>query len=125
MKKNATTQKKNAQLAFHITEPYMLRPSGAGDDKSDRKDIQHWALVVHFPVENKTYICLSLEKNQDRRAAFSLEDIQVSEKVKFFGTVKTSSKELLGKAKQVGTGEYRVLFNNWQTWLKEFPPSYR
>ncbi|EFX80486.1 hypothetical protein DAPPUDRAFT_243749 [Daphnia pulex] len=115
-------RKTDAHLAFHITKPYMLRPSAVGEDNaagSDPKDIQHWALVVHFPGENKTYLFEAREENgllQARRAVISLEDIQVQ----FFATVKTSSKELLKKARQVETGEYDVLFNNWQRWLKEF-----
>lgn len=115
-------RKTHAELAFHITKPYMLRPSAVGEDinaGSDPKDIQHWALVVHFPGEKKTYMFEAREEYghlQARRAAVSLENIQVQ----FFATVKTSPKELLRKARQVETGEYDALFNNWQRWLKDF-----
>jgi hypothetical protein len=44
----------------------------------------------------------------------------VFEKATYFGTVETSPNELLTKAKKVKTGNYNVLFNNWQTWIKEF-----
>jgi hypothetical protein len=44
----------------------------------------------------------------------------VFEKATYFGTVETSPYKLLTKAKKVKTGNYNVLFNNWQTWIKEF-----
>jgi hypothetical protein len=50
----------------------------------------------------------------------SIQDIAVFEKATYFGTVETSPNELLTKAKKVKTGNYNVLFNNWQTWIKEF-----
>jgi hypothetical protein len=45
---------------------------------------------------------------------------EVFEKATYFGTTETSPCELMAKAKQVTTGEYRILGNNCQTWVKDF-----
>ncbi|XP_046637495.1 uncharacterized protein LOC124315838 isoform X2 [Daphnia pulicaria] len=84
---------------------------------------QHWTLVIHFPRGKKTYLFQAKEENgllQASRAEIPFKDIQVFEKATYFGTVETSPNELLTKAKKVKTGNYNVLFNNWQTWIKEF-----
>ncbi len=115
---------REAHLGFHVTELYKRSPAVGDDDaKSDSKEILHWALVAHFPVGSKTYLFEAREENgllQARRAAISLKDLEVSEKVQFFRTIKTSPRDLLTKAKQVPTGNYNALFNNWQTWQTNF-----
>jgi hypothetical protein len=80
--------------------------------------VQHWTLVIHFPRGKKTYLFQANCLLQASRAEIPFKDIQVFEKATYFG--ETSPNELLTKAKKVKTGNYNVLFNNWQTWIKEF-----
>jgi hypothetical protein len=88
---------------------------------SKHKMIQHWALVVHFPRGKKTYFFKARADN-GLLLAYRAEGVayQVFEKATYIGTAETCPSELLEKAKQVPTGEYDVLLNNRQTWLKDF-----
>jgi hypothetical protein len=90
---------------------------------SDPKIFQHWALVVHFPRGKKTYL-FEAWKNESNGLLQPTRaegvDYQVFANATYIGTTQTSPDELLEKAKQVSTGEYNILFNNCQTWLKEF-----
>lgn len=82
----------------------------------------NWTLVIQFPNRGrKTYLFQAREEN-DLLQAFRAEihgDVEVFQKSTYFGTVETSPKELLEKAKQVSTGEFNVLANK-KAWLNEF-----
>lgn len=112
-------KRRDVQLALYITKPSRSFAVGEDNEQSDPEDIEHYALIAHFPVGNKTYLFEATEENgllQAGRAEISLKDIEF----KCFLTVTTSPEQLLAKAKQVPTGEYHVLLNNAQTWLNEF-----
>jgi hypothetical protein len=111
--------KRDVQLALYITKPSRSFAVGEDNEQSDPEDIEHYALIAHFPVGNKTYRFEATEENgllQAGRAEISLKDIEFE----CFLTVTTSPEQLLAIAKKVPTGKYHVLLNNAQTWLNEF-----
>ncbi len=93
------------------------------------KRLQHWSLVVHFPRGDKTYL---FEAGQDKDTG--LLQATRTENVDFevfnnannytsFGTLETSPRQLLDKAKQLYSYyqmPYNLTTNNCQTWLEEF-----
>jgi hypothetical protein len=98
--------KRNAKFAFRCP---------------DLDSARHWTLVIHFPLEVKTYLFQTREENgllQAYRAEIH-QDNKFFEESTYFDTAETSPRELLEKAKKVPTGKYHVL-TNIQTWLKEF-----
>lgn len=108
--------KREAEFSFLTSDSL---PGSSPDPNS----IQHWMLIVHFPRGKKTYLFQAREENgllQAGRAEIPFKDLHAFKKTTYFGTVETSPNELLMKAKRVKTGNYNVLFNNWQTWLKKF-----
>ncbi|XP_046452617.1 uncharacterized protein LOC124200426 isoform X2 [Daphnia pulex] len=117
--------KREAKFAFRSTDlgswdsDFFASVSDITNSKP--KTIQHWALVVHFPRGKKTYFFKARADN-GLLLAYRAEGVayQVFEKATYIGTVETCPSELLEKAKQVPTGEYDVLLNNRQTWLKDF-----
>jgi hypothetical protein len=119
---------REAKFAFRSTDLgswASSSPTGGSNTNSDPMEIQHWALVVHFPRGKKTYLFEAwLDENngtlQPGRAEILYKDFQVFESATYFGTTMTSPCELLEKAKQVETGEYNTIINNCQTWMKKF-----
>jgi hypothetical protein len=112
-------KRRDVQLALYITKPSRSFAVGEDNEQSDPEDIEHYALIAHFPVGNKTYLFEATEENgllQAGRAEISLKDIEFE----CFLTVTTSPEQLLATAKQVPTGKYHVLLNNGQTWLNQF-----
>jgi hypothetical protein len=118
---------REAKFAFRTTDLGSWNsssPSRQGEcTDRDPWTIQHWALVVHFPRGNKTYL---FEAWKDEKTGLLQAgraegvDYEVFEKATYFGSIETCPRELLEKAQQVSTGEYRAISNNCQTWLKEF-----
>jgi hypothetical protein len=101
-------------------------PAGEKNTDTDPKNIQHWALVVHFPRGKKMYI-FEAGKGENGLLQASRAygvDYEIFEKAKYFSTIETCPSELLTKAKQVSTTKqspcYNVFKNNCQTWLREF-----
>jgi hypothetical protein len=81
----------------------------------------HWTVVVHFPRGNRTYLYQAWgEEGLFQPGRAENVNKEVFEKATYFGTTETSPCELMAKAKQVTTGEYRILGNNCQTWVKDF-----
>jgi hypothetical protein len=120
--------KREAQFAFRSTDLRSWNSSSVGginnsssDRDSNPKSMQHWAVVVHFPRGNKTIIFEAWEENgllQPGRAEGV--DYKVFADATYFATNETCPFDLLEKAKQVPTGNYSVVSNNCQTWLKAF-----
>jgi hypothetical protein len=123
---------RETKFAFRSTDLCSWAASspctGGENTNRDPTPIQHWALVVHFPRGEKTYL---FEAGKDEngllqavRAEIPFKDFQVFEKATYFGTIETCPCELLEKAKQVSTTKrfpfYNILNNNCQTWLEDF-----
>jgi hypothetical protein len=123
-------KRREAKFAFRSTDLGSWNSSSfsRGGINTDRhsKDIQHWALVVHFPRGKKTYLFEAGNDENGLLQAGRAEGVnyKVFEEAKYFGTTETSPSELLAKAKQVSTTKnyqtYNAFYNNCQTWLKEF-----
>jgi hypothetical protein len=117
--------KREAKFAFRSTDlgswDSTTPQGGSNNSSSDPTTIQHWAMVVHFPRGKRTYVFQAWGEEgllQSGRAEYVNKE--VFEKATYFGTTETSPCELMAKAKQVTTGEYRILGNNCQTWVKDF-----
>jgi hypothetical protein len=114
---------REAKLALRFTDISSEGVSKTSKTDSIPKIFQHWALVVHFPRGKKTYL-FEAWKNESNGLLQPTRaegvDYQVFTNATYFATTETSPKELLRKAIQVPTGNYSILFNNCQTWLKEF-----
>ncbi|EFX80488.1 hypothetical protein DAPPUDRAFT_243745 [Daphnia pulex] len=118
--------KREAKFAFRSTDLGSWDSTGTPHDgsnnsSSDPMTIQHWAVVIHFPRGKKTYVFQAWGDNGLLQAGRA-ENVnrEVFEKATYFGTTETDPCELMAKAKQVSTGEYRILGNNCQTWVKDF-----
>jgi hypothetical protein len=113
--------KRYTRFAFRTTD------IGSNDQSSAViKELKHWSLVVHFPGGKKTYL---FEAGREDGTAGLLQATRtenvnyfVFHKADCFGTLHTSPRELLEKAKQVKSNgtPYNLTNNNCQTWLKEF-----
>jgi hypothetical protein len=82
----------------------------------------YWTLVIQFPGRGSRTYLFQAREEKGLLQAFRAEihgDVEVFQKSTYFGTVETSPKELLEKAKEVKTGEFNVLANK-KAWLKEF-----
>lgn len=111
---------REAKLALRFTD---ISSGGDCTTDSNPKMFQHWALVVHFPRGKKTYLFEAWKNESNGLLQPTRAEgvgYQVFENATYIATTETSPKELLRKARQVSTGEYNILFNNCQTWLKEF-----
>ncbi len=122
-------KRREAKFAFRSTDLGSWASSSRGgiNTDTDPKNIQHWALVVHFPRGKKTYLFEAWKDESNgllQPGRAEGVDYEVFEKATYFGTTETSPSELLTKAKQVSTKKqspcYNAFFNNCQTWLREF-----
>ena len=117
---------REAKFAFRKTDLKSWKNSSGGTNtNSDSAPIQHWAVVIHFPRGNSTYVFEAYEDEKTGKLeGYRARHVhyEVFEKAKEFGTADTSPRELLEIAKQVQSNgtEYNPIDNNCQTWLKEF-----
>lgn len=90
------------------------------------KTIQHWAIVVHFPRGNKTFVFEAWEDENNKLVAGRADenvDVDVFKNAEYFGTHKTSPKDLLDIArKNKNNGrKYSILLGvECQLWAKSF-----
>ena len=131
--KECDREQREAKFAFRSTDLESWQklasasPSSVGgtNANSDPIRIQHWAVVIHFPEGDLTFVFEAAKgeetgKLEGYRARFV--DKEVFEKAIYFDTFKTSPRELLEMAKQVKSNgtPYNLANNNCQTWLVEF-----
>jgi hypothetical protein len=124
--------RREAHFAFRTTDLSSWKQlakassssTGESNTDSDPKPIQHWAVVIHFPGGDETYLYEAWkDENTGRLQPGRVRNLkkEIFDKAEFIGTAMTSPFELLEKAKQVPTGEkYSVLQNNCQTWLTKY-----
>ncbi len=120
--------KREAKFAlFRSTETNSWENSFADGTfaNSDPIRLQHWAVVIHFPEGEQTYLFeVAKDEKTGHLEAYRARyvDYEVFKKSKYFGTAVTSPLELLEKAKQIKSNgtPYNLANNNCQTWLEEF-----
>lgn len=102
------------------------------ETRNDPYNIQHWALVAHFPRGNKTYLFEAWKGDKKGiliRGRGEAEDDAIFKDAEYFGSLQTSPAHLLQCAKNVnGLGRrYSVIslvlndaVNNCQTFFWNF-----
>jgi hypothetical protein len=120
-------QPREAKLAIRATDLECWKSSFRPVEEpsnTDPKAIQHWALVVYFPLGKIIHFFEGWDDDgqlQAGRAQIAFEYIDIFNKADYIGTAETSPRQLLEIAKQVKTGKYSALGrNNCQTWLVEY-----
>ena len=120
-------EQREAKFALRSTETSSWENAFADGTiaNSDPIRLQHWAVVIHFPEGEQTYLFqVAKDEKTGHLEAYRARhvDYEVFKKAKEFGTAVTCPRELLEKAKQVKSNgiEYNLTNNNCQTWLKEF-----
>ena len=102
--------------------PVLNKKEGKETDH-DPIDLQHWALVVHFPRGVKTFL-FEAGQNQDRKLepGRGEVDIELYNRSIGIGTCLTSPRQLLEIACSLpfNCTEYSVLDNNCQVWAQHF-----
>jgi hypothetical protein len=122
-----STETRKAKFAIRATDLGSWASSfrtGEEPTNSDPKTIQHWALVVYFQRGEIIYLFEAWKDENGKleagRTQIAIEDIVIFNEADYIGTAVTSPRQLLEIAKQVTTGEYSALYNNYQTWLTEY-----
>ena len=128
---------REAQFAFHSQDLNFFKNSivtskaAAADENTNwtMTELQHWALVVHFPKgeknEEKIYK-FEAGKNQKGFLGYNrVKNVDYNEfdRAMYFGTAVTSPRKLLEIAEEIspkGKILYSVWKNNCQTWTKTF-----
>ncbi|EFX80485.1 hypothetical protein DAPPUDRAFT_318691 [Daphnia pulex] len=119
-------KRREAKFALRSTDLGSWNPTtpqGGSNNATDSTTIQHWAVVVHFPEgKGKTFVFQAWGGNGLLQAGWAKEvNKEVFEKAKYFSTVETDPRDLLGIAKQVQQqARYDVILNSSQTWTREF-----
>ena len=128
---------RNAQFAFHSQDLNLFKISTVTSKATavnentnwTMTELQHWALVVHFPKgeknEEKIYK-FEAGKNQKGFLGYNrVKNVDYNEfdRAMYFGTAVTSPRKLLEIAEEIspkGKILYSVWKNNCQTWTKTF-----
>lgn len=137
--KETDREKREVQFAFRSTDlqiwkKYFASRNDSEFTNNDPVITQHWSLVVYFPHSKKMNFFEAVEdKSGEEEASAQVKGIlqplraenvddEVFEKAEYFGTVETSPAELLEIANQVSSNfsKYDGLYNNCQSWVKEF-----
>jgi hypothetical protein len=120
--------KREAKFALRSTDlqiwkKYFASRGGHEFTSMDPLLIQHWSLVVHFLDGDKTFFFEAVD-DKGKLQAHRAENVeyQVFENATYFDSVDISPYELLEKAKEVSSNgiKYCGLYNNCQSWVKEF-----
>ena len=120
-------EQREAKFALRSTETSSWENAFADGTiaNSDPIRLQHWAVVIHFPEGEQTYLFqVAKDEKTGHLEAYRARhvDYEVFKKAKEFGTAVTCPLELFDKAKQVKSNgtKYNPIDNNCQIWLKAF-----